>query len=360
MAPEQLEPGQEQHDARTDVYQIGLILYEMLTLERAYTADAVREIARYVQLARAGLVRAVRDVDSRADVGLAAVIGRALAPKPEDRYARLEDLTADLRRVAAGRAPRLAPTPLVHRARCAAQATARGPAGIALLAAAILIPVVWTVRAGFLQTVTSVKGWGFSPEKSKQFDLDSESLVRVGDDLGIRVSNTKPTIVYVLSVFGDAQGDQRLVKPMPPTPLVNGVPQPRQDSRWGVRLEAGTHELICTRIEEENPREGLLVFATPERLETLERWLEALEERSSAMGLGVEQGVAFALLDEIREPAGVRGAVLAAGAQESDGRIARERERYSGLSASKAAGKEDWDLGQRLIRYEVLCTVVPE
>ena len=367
MAPEQFgamdddSPLHGAQDARTDVYQVGLILYELLSLERAFPADALRDLSHYLELARAGRVPAIGDVDRHANVGLAAVIGLALAANPVDRYGSLTELALDLERVATGRAPRHAPTPLAFRARSAALDALRSPVIVALLAFLILVPVAWTVRAAMIADVTSIEGWIFSPLTDSQVDVVSGSPVQVGDDLGIRVSTSTSTVVYVLSVFGGAAQEERLVSPMRPLPLVNGVPQPNASPLWGLQLDAGTHELLCTRIEEANPREGLLVFATPDHATILERWLNALEQRLAVTPFGIEQDVAFALLDELRVPDTARGGtVLAAAATASDAELSREQDRYAGLSAAKAAGREEWDLAANILRFGFLCEVVSQ
>ena len=361
MAPEQLVPSGAQLDERTDVYQIGLILYELLTFERAYPDVALHNTPRYLMLASVGSVPDLRGVDPGADEGLAAVLTRALAPDPEARYASLEDLALDLERIAHGRAPAGAPTSSSYRLRLGARRLARRPVGVVLLAAAVLVPSVWTMRAAFLQEVTSVEGWRYSPAERTKFDVFSDDPVHVGDDLGVRVSTSKPTFVYVLSLFDSVELEERLVSPMRPVPLVDGEPRPGDEESWGLRLAAGTHDLICTRIEDPNLREGLLVFAAGERLALLEGWLEGLDERRAVMPFGIQQEIAFAVLDQLRDPAGARGgAVLAAGPGRSPEDLVRERERYAGLTASTAAGLEEWDLGRDLIRFELLCEVVAE
>ncbi|MDP3221361.1 MAG: serine/threonine-protein kinase, partial [Deltaproteobacteria bacterium] len=82
MAPE-LARGEGEPDPRTDVWAVGVMLYELLLGRRPYDADGTRALV--AALAHAEPVRFARRVPS-ASPALCAVVERALAPAPADRF----------------------------------------------------------------------------------------------------------------------------------------------------------------------------------------------------------------------------------------------------------------------------------
>jgi serine/threonine-protein kinase len=86
-------------DQRSDVYSVGIVLYEMLTGRVPFTGDTPLEIA----------MKHLSEVpeppsEKRPDVpeDLDNIVLRALAKDPEDRYQTAEDMAADLARVQRG------------------------------------------------------------------------------------------------------------------------------------------------------------------------------------------------------------------------------------------------------------------
>jgi serine/threonine protein kinase/tetratricopeptide (TPR) repeat protein len=81
MSPEQART--EGVDARSDIFSLGTLLYEMLTGVNPFRADTPGDTIARVQQGQAPPVHAHReDVDS----ALSAIVARAMAPDPRDRF----------------------------------------------------------------------------------------------------------------------------------------------------------------------------------------------------------------------------------------------------------------------------------
>lgn len=354
MAPEQLDERHQQRDPRTDVYQLGLILYELLTLQRAYPTDDVANLGELLQRVRIGYLTPVAEADPAADPGLAAVITRALAHSPDDRYPDLDTLVSDLRAIASGRAPSNVPTPLSYRARRHTEVTLRSR-WFGVLATSLLLAVVaWNLRDRLVPELTSLNAWRYHPGAAELQAIAPSSPLQADDDLGVSVISNEPVWLYALSIFGDGEAGGRRVFPLYPLLFAEGRPIDREDPVWGLEVDAGEHDVLCARLDDPASREGLLVFAAPAEVPLLERWLVALDAHAQRAGAGVPHDAAFALLDTLSEPVVRRGSRIGAAGQNA------AVDRYASLGSAQASGEEGWEFGQDLLRFEVLCEVLQQ
>lgn len=83
----------EQVDSRTDIYSLGMTMYEMVTGRLAFTADTFQEL---LQKHRTQVPLAVRQLRPQVPAQLESIISRAMAKDIKDRYSRVEELEADL------------------------------------------------------------------------------------------------------------------------------------------------------------------------------------------------------------------------------------------------------------------------
>jgi len=105
MSPEQA--GLRDLDRRSDVYSLGLVLWEMLTMRRPFQGQKVFDILQEVREPNISPpARYASDVPPALD----AVVMRALSPDPEDRHADAKDFRRDLVRAF----PRAAAIDSVH------------------------------------------------------------------------------------------------------------------------------------------------------------------------------------------------------------------------------------------------------
>jgi eukaryotic-like serine/threonine-protein kinase len=95
MSPEQALSKRGLVDHRTDIYSLGVTLYEALTLQPAYAGSDRDDLLRQIATCAPRPPRALRP---SIPVALETIVLKAIAPEPERRYASAQDLADDLER----------------------------------------------------------------------------------------------------------------------------------------------------------------------------------------------------------------------------------------------------------------------
>lgn len=144
MAPESLEG---KADARSDVYALGLTLYEMAALEPAYVETDRHQLIKQVTTEEpAPLGKAQSHVQGRVPRDLETIIHKAIDKEPGRRYQTAQELVADLQRFLADRPIKARPISAVERGW---RWCRRNPAVASLTAAVVVVAL-----AGFAGIVT--------------------------------------------------------------------------------------------------------------------------------------------------------------------------------------------------------------
>jgi predicted ATPase/predicted Ser/Thr protein kinase len=94
MSPQQATG--EATDHRTDIFSLGVVMYELLTLQRPFTGD--QEIAIIFSLLNEEPM-GIREINAEVPEALEQIVFKALRKEPQDRYQQVSQMVSDLEKV---------------------------------------------------------------------------------------------------------------------------------------------------------------------------------------------------------------------------------------------------------------------
>ena len=95
MSPEQVSGKQSDIDERTDIYSLGVTLYELLSLTPAYGGDNEPELLRRIAFDEP---QRLRQINRRIPTDLETIVAKAMEKRAADRYSSALEFANDLRR----------------------------------------------------------------------------------------------------------------------------------------------------------------------------------------------------------------------------------------------------------------------
>ena len=151
-SPEQASARWQDVDTRSDIFSLGVMLYEALTAAQPFTAQdmptLLSEIVHREPLRPSRIASAPFTLDAEID----AIIFKALSKQPSQRYESMDAFAADLRRKLAGQAVLAHPPKLLYQSRAfARQHKFAVTAGLIALTAVATLAIVSSILAARLQ-----------------------------------------------------------------------------------------------------------------------------------------------------------------------------------------------------------------
>jgi formylglycine-generating enzyme required for sulfatase activity len=143
MSPEQARALDARVDHRTDVYSLSVVLYEMLTLRRAFDGSTSQEVLAKIASEAPPALRRCNPAVAR---DLAVICEKGMSKRPAQRYGTARELADDLRRFLAFQAIHAKPPSLAQRAADRLRRNARPLAVAAGMAVALLAGLGWSDR----------------------------------------------------------------------------------------------------------------------------------------------------------------------------------------------------------------------
>jgi tetratricopeptide (TPR) repeat protein len=242
MSPEQVVAKRAGLDHRTDIFSLGVVLYEMLTLVKPFEGDTSAQVAHKILWVDPPTAK---DVRSKVPDDLAVICAKAMEKERERRYGSMADFAADLRRHL-GDEPILAKPSgaLVRLAKWARRNPTKSVAGA--VAGVAMVAIVWL-------GLVAIENAEAAREAQAEAERDAQLALEAAHFLGEVFSSPRPGILGkdVLAVDVLDSAAERLGERLNDSPHISAFLHGTIAQSYyalGRIDNAKAHYLIATRI----------------------------------------------------------------------------------------------------------------
>jgi len=190
MSPEQVATKRAGIDHRTDVFSLGVVMYEMLTLIRPFEGDTTEQVAQKILWEEAPDPKAVR---SRVPRELAVICGKAMEKDPSRRYQTMAEFAKDLRRHRSHEPIQAKPPSATERA---IKWTKRNPTKTAATATAAAVFAV--VSFLLADNIEKRAGMATALQAAEQAQLESN---RSAEEARAEAKTTQEVLSFMVGLF---------------------------------------------------------------------------------------------------------------------------------------------------------------
>jgi len=335
MPPEQAEGKIDLMDARTDIYSLGAILYEILVNDAPIPRGPMEQMIDYIVHEP---IKPPIEIDSSTSRQLNAIALKALSKRREDRFASALDLAQDVEDYLAGEPVSAYPEPWYDTARRWARRHQKQIAGtIAAIVFLVLVQFAWSLRTENQQLA--------AVEKARSDVAAFEQLADEAQYFAATSDRLDENTPYYDPALAEQAADAAL----------------KISAMWGKQLEKLPIDELRSSVRE--PLHSLLLVTVQSRLqqnldEESTRTLQAMLERAAALNgeseslLRLQAAIAGQHSPGSGETPAEESAALTAGKTALDHFLAAEELRRTASRSGNTDGDE-WNAHADLIEQAI-------